>query len=45
MDEISKTLAIYRDIHQKKFVTTMKKLKGSDIPDLVKSVKSKKLPR
>jgi hypothetical protein len=38
-------LALFKDIQQKRFLSTMKKLKGLDIPDLVKTVKAKKLPR
>jgi len=38
-------LTIYRDIQQKRFVNAMKKLKGLDIPDLLKTVKAKKLPK
>jgi len=45
LEELVKTLAIYRDIHQRRFITTMKKLKGYDIPDLIKTVKAKKLPK
>lgn len=45
MDELAKALAIYRDIQQKRFILHMKKLKGYDIPDLVKTVKAKKLPK
>lgn len=40
-----KALAVYRDIHQRRFIATMKKLKGYDIPDLIKTVKAKKLPK
>jgi hypothetical protein len=44
-EDLSKQLAIFRDAQQRRFVTTMKQLKGYDIPDLIKTVKSKKLPR
>lgn len=44
-EELAKTLAIFRDIQQRRFIGTMKKLKTSDIPDLIKTVKAKKLPR
>lgn len=42
---MAKALNVYRDIQQKRFLTNMKKLKGLDIPDLVKTVKAKKLPK
>ena len=45
MEEISKSLSIYREIQQRRFIMNMKKLKGCDIPDLVKTVKAKKLPK
>jgi hypothetical protein len=45
IDELAKTLSIYRDIQQRRFIINMKKLKGYDIPDLVKTVKAKKLPK
>lgn len=45
MDELVKALSIYREIQQKRFIINMKKLKGYDIPDLIKTVKAKKLPR
>ena len=38
-------LSIYREIQQKRFLNAMKKLKSIDLPDLLKTVKSKKLPR
>jgi hypothetical protein len=34
-----------REVQQKKFVNIMKKLKAIDIPDLIKTVKAKKLPK
>lgn len=45
LEELAKKIAILREIQQKKFITTMKKLKSSDIPDLIKTVKAKKLPK
>jgi hypothetical protein len=45
MEDLSKQLNIFRDIQQKRFITTMKQLKGYDIPDLIKTVKAKKLPK
>lgn len=45
LDELAKNIAILREIQHKKFIITMKKLKGADIPDLIKTVKAKKLPR
>lgn len=44
-EDLAKQLAIFRDVQQRRFVTTMKQLKGYDIPDLIKTVKAKKLPR
>ena len=45
MEELVKSIAIYKEIQQRRFMGTMKKLKGCDIPDLIKTVKSKKLPK
>lgn len=45
MDELARSLNLYRDIQQRRFIQNMKKLKGCDIPDLVKTVKAKKLPK
>ena len=38
-------LSIYREIQQKRFLNAMKKMKGTDLPDLLKTVKAKKLPK
>ncbi len=45
IDELSKSLAIFREAQHKNFIQTMKKLKSLDLPDLVKTVKAKKLPK
>lgn len=45
MEELVKSLSIYKEIQQRRFMGTMKKLKGCDVPDLIKTVKSKKLPK
>jgi hypothetical protein len=45
LDELAKSIAILKEIQHKKFILTMKKLKGSDVPDLIKTVRSKKLPK
>ena len=45
MDELARALNSYREIQQKRFILNMKKLKGYDIPDLIKTVKAKKLPK
>lgn len=45
LEELAKNIAILREIQHKKFIITMKKLKGSDVPDLIKTVRSKKLPK
>jgi hypothetical protein len=45
LDELAKQINIYRDIQQKRFILHMKKLKGYDVPDLIKTVKAKKLPK
>jgi hypothetical protein len=45
LDDLAKNIAILRDIQHRKFIFTMKKLKSADIPDLIKTVKAKKLPR
>jgi hypothetical protein len=45
MEDLAKQLTIFRDVQQRRFITTMKQLKGYDIPDLIKTVKSKKLPK
>ena len=45
IDELIRGLTIYKDIQQKRFINTMKKMKTSDIPDLLKTVKAKKLPK
>lgn len=44
-EDLAKQLAIFRDVQQRRFVATMKSLKGYDIPDLIKTVRAKKLPR
>lgn len=45
LDELAKNIAILKEIQHKKFILTMKKLKSSDVPDLIKTVRSKKLPK
>jgi hypothetical protein len=45
LDELAKSIAILKEIQHKKFIITMKKLKSSDVPDLIKTVRSKKLPK
>lgn len=45
IDELIRSLALYKEIQQKRFLINMKKLKSMDIPDLLKTVKNKKLPR
>lgn len=45
LEELGKIITIIREVQHKKFINTMKKLKGSDIPDLIKTVKAKKLPK
>lgn len=45
MDQLAKALNTFREIQQRRFISSMKKLKGFDIPDLIKTVKSKKLPK
>lgn len=45
LEELAKKIAILRDVQQKKFIATMKKLKTADVPDLIKTVKAKKLPK
>lgn len=45
IDDLSKNLSIFREAQHKNFIQTMKKLKSLDIPDLIKTVKSKKLPK
>ncbi len=45
IDELIRGLSIYKEIQQKRFLIAMKKLKSSDIPDLLKTVKAKKLPK
>lgn len=45
MEELAKNLAIFKEIQQKRFIGTMKKLKTLDVPDLIKTVKAKKLPK
>lgn len=45
MDELVRNIAIYKEIQQRRFLGTMKKLKSYDVPDLIKTVKSKKLPK
>ena len=44
LEELAKDIAILRENQQKKFIQTMKQLKSADVPDLIKTVKSKKLP-
>jgi hypothetical protein len=45
MEDLAKQLTIFRDVQQRRFITTMKQLKGYDVPDLIKTVKAKKLPK
>lgn len=45
MEDLAKQLAIFRDVQQRRFISTMKQLKGYDVPDLIKTVKAKKLPK
>jgi hypothetical protein len=45
LEELAKNIAIIREIQQKKFIITMKKLKSTDVPDLIKTVRAKKLPK
>lgn len=45
IEELSKAISILRDIQHKNFILNMKKLKGLDVPDLIKTVKAKKLPK
>ena len=45
LDELAKNIATLREIQHKKFILTMKRLKGSDVPDLIKTVRAKKLPK
>lgn len=45
MEELAKHLTIFRDVQQRRFISTMKQLKGFDVPDLIKTVKAKKLPK
>ena len=45
MEELVKSLSIFKEIQQRRFMGTMKTLKGCDIPDLIKTVKAKKLPK
>ena len=45
MEELAKSLSIFKEIQQRRFMGTMKTLKGCDIPDLIKTVKAKKLPK
>lgn len=45
LDELSKNIAILKEIQHKRFIVIMKKLKGADVPDLIKTVRSKKLPK
>ena len=45
MEELMRGLSLFRDIQQKRFLNAMKKMKGIDLPDLLKTVKAKKLPK
>ena len=45
MEELVKSMSIFKEIQQRRFMGTMKTLKGCDIPDLIKTVKAKKLPK
>lgn len=45
LEELTKNIAVLREIQHKRFINTMKKLKSADIPDLIKTVNSKKLPK
>jgi hypothetical protein len=45
INEFNRVLNKYREQQNANFLAVMKKLKGLDLPDLIKSVKSKKLPK
>lgn len=45
IEELGRAISILREIQQRSFIITMKKLKGLDVPDLIKTVKAKKLPK
>jgi hypothetical protein len=45
LEELARNIAILKEVQHKKFIQTMKKLKGSDVPDLIKTVRAKKLPK
>jgi hypothetical protein len=42
---MNKSVSILREVQHRNFIQTMKKLKGFDLPDLIKTVKAKKLPK
>lgn len=45
VDQLINTLTAFKELQQKRFIDSMKRMKGNDIPDLIKTVKAKKLPR
>lgn len=45
LEELANKIHILREIQHKRFINTMKKLKAADVPDLIKTVKAKKLPK
>lgn len=45
VDELTNALTVFRQAQQRTFIQTMKKLKSLDLPDLIRTVKSKKLPK
>lgn len=45
IEVLNKKITIFRESQHRNFIQTMKKLKSLDVPDLIKSVKSKGLPK
>lgn len=45
IEQLHHQLNNLKEVQQRRFITKMKQLKSLDIPDLVKTVKAKKLPK
>lgn len=45
VDQLINSLTLFKEVQQKRFLAAMKKMKAADVPDLIKTVRAKKLPR
>jgi hypothetical protein len=45
IDEFNKVLTKFREYHHRNFIQVVKRLKSIDLPDLIRGIKSKRLPK